>query len=72
VRGAIERLARGLRMPPRIVEEPPSKPPFTLSSRRAIDRWGYDPMPIDALLDRYAADILEIEQPKATRSAAAD
>jgi UDP-glucose 4-epimerase len=72
VRGAIERLARGLRMPPRIVEEPPRKPPFTLSSRRAIDRWGYDPMPIDALLDRYAADILEIEQPKATRSAAAD
>jgi nucleoside-diphosphate-sugar epimerase len=62
VRGAIERLARRLRVPAQIVEEPPSKPPFTLSSRRAIERWGYDPMPIDALLDRYAADVLEQAQ----------
>jgi UDP-glucose 4-epimerase len=72
VRGAIERLARGLNVPAKIVEEPPSKPAFTLSSGRAIECWGYDPMPIDALLDRYAADILEVERPKATRSAAAD
>jgi UDP-glucose 4-epimerase len=72
VRGAIERLARGLRVPAQIVEEPPSKPPFTLSSRRAIDRWGYDPMPIDALLDRYAADVLGQAPRQPTRSAAAD
>jgi UDP-glucose 4-epimerase len=72
VRGAIERLARGLRVPAQIVEEPPSKPPFILSSRRAIDRWGYDPMPIDALLDRYAADVLDQVQQAPMRSAAAD
>jgi nucleoside-diphosphate-sugar epimerase len=72
VRGAIERLARGLRVPARIVEEPPNKPTFTLSSRRAIERWGYDPMPIDALLDRYATDVLEQAQQAPTRSAAAD
>jgi nucleoside-diphosphate-sugar epimerase len=72
VRGAIERLARGLGVPAKIVEEPPSKPAFTLLSSRAIECWGYDPMPIDAMLDRYAADVLEIERPKATRSAAAD
>jgi nucleoside-diphosphate-sugar epimerase len=72
VRGAIERLARGLRVPAAIVEEPPSKTAFTLSSRRAIERWGYDPMPIDALLDRYAADVLEQAQQAPKRSAAAD
>jgi UDP-glucose 4-epimerase len=72
VRGAIERLARGLNVPAKIVEEPPSKPAFTLSSRRAIERWGYDPMPIDALLDRYAADVLNHTQHEPTWSAAAD
>jgi len=72
VRGAIERLARGLRVPVQIEEQPPSKPPFTLSSQRAIERWGYDPMPIDALLDRYAADLLEAERRTVTRSAAID
>jgi hypothetical protein len=59
-------------VPAKIVEEPPSKPAFTLSSSRAIECWGYDPMPIEALLDRYAADVLEQAQPQLTRSAAAD
>jgi UDP-glucose 4-epimerase len=72
VRGAIERLAHGLGVSAKIVEEPPSKPAFTLSSSRAIERWGYDPMQIDALLDRYAADVLAHARQEPRRSAAAD
>jgi UDP-glucose 4-epimerase len=58
VRGAIERLARGLGVPARIVSASPRKPSFVLSSEQAIAQWGYNPMEIAALLDRYAADIL--------------
>src|SRR5688572_3635489 len=51
VRAAIERLASGLGVVARIEEGLRAKPGFTLSSTRAIERWGYDPLEIGALLD---------------------
>lgn len=58
VREAIERLARGLDVPARIESIASAKPSFILSSERAIARWGYDPMDIGAMIDRYAAEVL--------------
>jgi nucleoside-diphosphate-sugar epimerase len=57
VQGAVERLARGLGLDPIIVPATPVKSPFILSSRGAIDRWGYRPEDIGSLLDRYAHDL---------------
>jgi nucleoside-diphosphate-sugar epimerase len=57
VREAITRLAKGLGVEARIEEIAAAKPSFTLSSEHAISRWGYDPMPIGAMIDRYAAEI---------------
>jgi hypothetical protein len=57
VRGAVERLARGLGVEAIIVPVTPAKVPFVLSSRRAIDRWGYRPEDIGSVLDRYAHDL---------------
>jgi nucleoside-diphosphate-sugar epimerase len=57
VREAIARLAQGLGVEARIEEGGPTKPSFTLSSERAISRWGYDPMEIGAMIDRYAEDV---------------
>jgi nucleoside-diphosphate-sugar epimerase len=57
VREAITRVAKGLRVEARIVEVAAAKPSFTLSSERAISRWGYDPMEIGAMIDRYAEDV---------------
>jgi len=56
VREAIERLAAGLGVPARLEEIPSAKSSFILSSERAMSRWGYDPMEIGALIDRYAAE----------------
>jgi len=61
VREAIERLARGLGVSARIEEAPATKSPFMLSSERAICRWGYDPMDIGAMIDRYAKDVRDGE-----------
>ena len=58
VRAAIERLAAGLGVRPHIMERDAPRPGFTLSSVRAIERWGYDPLEIGAMIDRYAAEIL--------------
>ncbi len=58
VRGAIQRLAAGLNVVPNIEEQPVVKPSFTLSPDRAIASWGYDPLEIGALIDRYAGDVL--------------
>jgi nucleoside-diphosphate-sugar epimerase len=58
VREAITRLAKGLGAEARIEEIAAAKPSFTLSSERAISRWGYDPMQIGAMIDRYAAEVL--------------
>jgi nucleoside-diphosphate-sugar epimerase len=57
VREAIIRLAQGLGVDARIKEIEAAKPSFTLSSERAISRWGYDPMEIGAMIDRYAAEV---------------
>ena len=57
VREAITRLANGLGVEAGIVEGAAAKPSFTLSSERAISRWGYDPMEIGAMIDRYAEDV---------------
>lgn len=57
VHEAIARLARGLGVEARIVQEAATKPSFTISSERAISRWGYDPMEIGAMIDRYAEDV---------------
>lgn len=59
VRAAIERLAAGLGTAARIEAIPPPKPGFILSSVRAIARWGYDPMEIGAMIDRYARELRE-------------
>lgn len=57
VRGAIERLAAGLGVAVRIETATAAKPSFTLSCRRAIDRYQYNPMDIEAMIDRYAREI---------------
>jgi nucleoside-diphosphate-sugar epimerase len=57
VRTAIMRLADALGAPANIVECAPSKPHFQLSSERAITRWGYDPMEIGAMIERYGREI---------------
>ena len=59
VREALAILARGLGREPRINECTAPKPGFILSSRRAIERWGYRPMEIGTLIGRYAADALQ-------------
>jgi len=56
VRGAIERLAAGLGVAVRIETATAAKPSFTLSCRRAIDRYQYNPMDIEAMIDRYARE----------------
>jgi UDP-glucose 4-epimerase len=57
VRGAIERLAAGLGVAVRIETATAAKPSFTLSCQRAIDRYQYKPMDIEAMIDRYAREI---------------
>ena len=61
VGSAIGRLAAGLGVELRLVERSSAKPSFVLSSDRAIERWGYDPLEIGALIDRYAAEIVQGE-----------
>ena len=56
VRGAIERLAAGLGVAVRIETATAAKPSFTLSCRRAIARYEYNPMDIEAMIDRYARE----------------
>lgn len=55
-RAAIERLAAGLGVEAHIEAAPTPKPSFVLSSERAVERWGYAPMEIGALIDRYAGE----------------
>jgi nucleoside-diphosphate-sugar epimerase len=54
---AIIRLAKGLGVEARIEEAAAAKTSFTLSSERAISFWGYDPMEIGAMIDRYAEEV---------------
>ncbi|MBV8700507.1 NAD-dependent epimerase/dehydratase family protein [Bradyrhizobium sp.] len=57
VREALTRLAAGLGVPARLEGISSPKASFILSSERAIARWGYDPMEIGALIDRYAGEV---------------
>jgi len=57
VRQTIEKLAGALGVRAQIVECLPKKPHFTLSSDHAITRWGYDPMEIGAMINRYGREI---------------
>jgi UDP-glucose 4-epimerase len=57
VHEALTRLAAGLGVPVLLAEVPSLKASFILSSERAISRWGYDPMEIGALIDRYAGEV---------------
>jgi UDP-glucose 4-epimerase len=59
VRAAIERLASAMGVPARINEVPATKPSFILSSERAILRWGYNPMEIGKMIERYGRDVSE-------------
>jgi nucleoside-diphosphate-sugar epimerase len=56
VREVVARLAAGLGVPARLEQIPSAKSSFTLSSERAMSQWGYDPLEIGALIDRYAAE----------------
>jgi nucleoside-diphosphate-sugar epimerase len=58
VRRVLTTLAKGLGVEPRIDEAPAAKASFVISSRRAIDDWGYRPMEIGALVERYASEVL--------------
>ncbi|MGQ0663116.1 MAG: NAD-dependent epimerase/dehydratase family protein [Pseudomonadota bacterium] len=60
VREGLERLKAGLRSASRLVEVPPRRPSFTVSFARARGRYGYDPMMIEAMLDRYAAETVSL------------
>jgi nucleoside-diphosphate-sugar epimerase len=56
VREAVARLAAGLGVPVRLEEVPSAKASFILSSERAMSRWGYDPMEIGPLIERYGGE----------------
>ncbi|MDH6260335.1 NAD(P)-dependent oxidoreductase [Bradyrhizobium sp. BR13661] len=57
VREIIERLALALGVSAKIEEISPTNNSFTLSSAHAIARYGYQPMEIGALIDRYGREI---------------
>jgi nucleoside-diphosphate-sugar epimerase len=57
VRAVVERLAAGMGVAPVLRVQPASKPAFLLSSARAMRDWGYDPMEIGALVDRFAREV---------------
>lgn len=58
VRAGLERLARAVDRPLRLVTAPaPGKRAYTLSCARAMERWGYAPLTIDALLDRFGREV---------------
>lgn len=54
IRAALERLKARVGSRSDITFRPSNRRSFTVSSRRAIERYGYDPMEIGAMLDRYA------------------
>jgi nucleoside-diphosphate-sugar epimerase len=56
VRGAIKRLADALGIELDINEVEAREAGFILSSERAISRWGYDPMEIGDMIERYGRE----------------
>ena len=59
VRDAIERLGHALGVAATIEPVPPTAPSFILCCDRAITHYGYDPMDIEPMIDRYAKEIRE-------------
>lgn len=57
VRGAVERLAHGMGVRAEIRVIASAKPPFTLSSNRAVQRWGFRAADIGQVIDRYASEL---------------
>lgn len=57
VRETIERLARALDVSAKIEEIAPTNTSFTLSSAHAIARYGYEPVEMGALIERYGREI---------------
>lgn len=57
VRETIERLARALGVSAKIEEIAPTNTSFTLSSAHAVARYGYEPMEMGALIERYGREI---------------
>jgi UDP-glucose 4-epimerase len=57
VRVVVERLAAGMGVPPRLAVQSAAKQAFLLSSAKAIRDWGYDPLEIGALVDRFAGEV---------------
>lgn len=57
VRETIERLARALGVSAKIEEIAPTNTSFTLSSAHAIARYGYEPMEMGTLIERYGREI---------------
>ncbi len=57
IREVVERLANALGVEAHLRVVDPLRSPFTVSSRRAIERYGYAPMSIDSMLERYAKEV---------------
>jgi nucleoside-diphosphate-sugar epimerase len=56
IRDVVERLARGSRRTARIEIRAAAGPSFTVSSERAKTRYGYAPMEIGAMMERFARE----------------
>lgn len=56
IRGVAERLMSGAGRTVDIVEQPATGSSFTIDSRRAIERYGYDPQDIGAMVERYGRE----------------
>jgi hypothetical protein len=54
VEGAVRRMIKRRRSPSNVVVGAAKKSSFTISSRKASHLYGYAPMEIDAMLDRFA------------------
>jgi UDP-glucose 4-epimerase len=61
IRGAVERLRERLGSRSSLEVRDPVKPAFILSSAKAMKHYGYAPMEIGAMLDRFADDVMLFE-----------
>lgn len=57
VKSVITRLARALDVEAKIEEIPTRQHSFVISSRHAMQDWGYDPMEIEKMVDQYGAEL---------------
>jgi UDP-glucose 4-epimerase len=61
IREMLERLVRAVGSRSAVAFEPAGRPAFTISSRRAVERYGYAPSEVGALLERYAREEMAAE-----------